>query len=712
MAKLTLNTIGSRYGSIDALNDNSDLIETAFENTLSRDGTGPNNMESDLDMDSNDIINVANLSVASLRVNGQPVSPGSINYTGQVKETQTATSGQTVFNLSTVSYAPLTNNLSVYVDGVYQNPTTYTENNSTRITFNAGVHIGAVVDFVVLSLTDLPGTIDASNVIYTPGGSGAATTTVAAKLQQTVSVKDFGAVGDGVTDDTAAIQAALDISANVFIPAGTYKCTSSLNVTVTGQVVYGAGRDLTNLDFTSSEINGLNMNGCEYARLENFTVLGTCNADTDTNAGINVIAWARGTASNMRVSGFSRGVTWENASRGWMLGFLDMYIWNNRVVGALLHGNAHACSFRGGEVAQGKYGVVIGRLNADGSINDDASLNFGGAFSAHGTIIEGQKDYMVVIGNNQLAAQFSGCYFEGVSAVAPQAMFRIGSKFRNDGVTPATGYPKGVSIIGCMLYKGSTTPQFPAIKIEALLGGSFTGNSVASAGPVLDFIDTSKLRFSYGVNSVGNDLSGGGNYVAGTSDAVQIGNREYPVTNSATGYLKKFFGWSGSAWEETVTIPATSTRGPTFHKQPEFTGGIKLENAVALDADSMNYYRVGVFTPTVIGTSTAGTATYSLQSGQYTRIGNRVFFDLNISYSGGTGTGNIQIDGLPFTTNGSQPSAVSIGQSNLTYSDQLVARTVVNSTKIALYSMSSGAPDAAVAYDGAATMTLSGCYWV
>jgi hypothetical protein len=60
MAKLTLNTIGSRYGSIDALNDNSDLVETAFENTLSRDGTGPNNMESDLDMDSNRIINLNN----------------------------------------------------------------------------------------------------------------------------------------------------------------------------------------------------------------------------------------------------------------------------------------------------------------------------------------------------------------------------------------------------------------------------------------------------------------------------------------------------------------------------------------------------------------------------------------------------------------------------------------------------------------------------
>ena len=58
MAKLSLTTIGSRYGSIDALNANFDAIEAAFENTLSRDGALPNNLESNLDMDSNRIINL------------------------------------------------------------------------------------------------------------------------------------------------------------------------------------------------------------------------------------------------------------------------------------------------------------------------------------------------------------------------------------------------------------------------------------------------------------------------------------------------------------------------------------------------------------------------------------------------------------------------------------------------------------------------------
>lgn len=250
MAKLTLNAIGSRYGSIDALNDNSDLIEAALENTLSRDGTGPNNMEADLDMDSNSIINVANLSAGSLTIGGLPVSPGNINYTGQIKETQVATSGQTVFNLTSISYNPLTNNLSVYVDGVYQNPSRYTETSSTRVTFSTGLHVGAVVDFAVLSLNDLGGTTDSANVTHTQAIAGAVATTVKAKLSEHVSVKDFGAVGDGVTDDTAAIQAAIDATSQVFFPEGDYLISSPI-VQSQRNILVGTGRSSRILSTTS-----------------------------------------------------------------------------------------------------------------------------------------------------------------------------------------------------------------------------------------------------------------------------------------------------------------------------------------------------------------------------------------------------------------------------------------------------------------------------
>jgi hypothetical protein len=72
--------------------------------------------------------------------------------------------------------------------------------------------------------------IDSSNITYDPPFVDSVATNVEAKLAQYVSVKDFGAVGDGVADDTAAIQAALDNSYDVFFPAGNYKVSGTLTL--------------------------------------------------------------------------------------------------------------------------------------------------------------------------------------------------------------------------------------------------------------------------------------------------------------------------------------------------------------------------------------------------------------------------------------------------------------------------------------------------
>jgi hypothetical protein len=175
------------------------------------------------------------------------INSNSVSYTNQ-QEIQTATAGQTVFNLG-ISYQVATNSLSVFVDGVNQYGPgaqyAYTETSSTSVTFTNGLHVGAVVKFTSTQQQGA-GAVNASQVTYNPAGTGAVATNVQAKLRQTVSVKDFGAVGDGVTDDSAAIQASFDFlttGGTVYFPNGVYKLTASGlrikydNITIMG---YGA----------------------------------------------------------------------------------------------------------------------------------------------------------------------------------------------------------------------------------------------------------------------------------------------------------------------------------------------------------------------------------------------------------------------------------------------------------------------------------------
>lgn len=81
MAKLTLSDVISRYGAVSLINANFDAIMQTFEKCLFRDGTSPNAMEYDLDMNSNCILNVDCIEAQSVTVNGLPV--GATNITIQ-----------------------------------------------------------------------------------------------------------------------------------------------------------------------------------------------------------------------------------------------------------------------------------------------------------------------------------------------------------------------------------------------------------------------------------------------------------------------------------------------------------------------------------------------------------------------------------------------------------------------------------------------------
>ena len=134
------------------------------------------------------------------------------------------------------------------------------------------------------------------------------------------------------------------------------------------------------------------------------------------------------------------------------------------------------------------------------------------------------------------------------------------------------------------------------------------------------------------------------------------------------------------------------------------------------DANTLDDYEEGTWTPVIIGSSTAGTGTYSVQNGRYTKIGNRVYFGVYCSWSAHTGTGDMTMGGLPFTSNPNNFAGVSIRYSNLTCSTDYICTPIVadNNTVIVFQQSKVGAAASALgqSLDVSADVIMAGHYFV
>lgn len=147
--------------------------------------------------------------------------------------------------------------------------------------------------------------------------------------------------------------------------------------------------------------------------------------------------------------------------------------------------------------------------------------------------------------------------------------------------------------------------------------------------------------------------------------------------------------------------------------------GGSFGNSAQAGATVLDWYQEGTFTPTVSGTSTAGAATYTARIAGYTRIGNVVHVQIYVGWSAHTGTGNIKITGMPFT---SSLSTYGYASFSATYSGLTVGAgkelsamfLTDNSTEITLQASDpSGGASASVAMDGNVTnLFISGTYIV
>ena len=149
------------------------------------------------------------LSYNSLKVVEVSANFDTLPYTRWV---DTATAGQTVFTGIGTGTLPLAYSVgfeSVFLNGsLLTRDVDYVANDQTSINLVLGAVAGDVIDVHSCNYIQTGSPTSAGGITYTyPGG---VEQTVQQRLEQYASVKDFGAVGDGVADDTAAIQACFD----------------------------------------------------------------------------------------------------------------------------------------------------------------------------------------------------------------------------------------------------------------------------------------------------------------------------------------------------------------------------------------------------------------------------------------------------------------------------------------------------------------------
>lgn len=259
MPKLTLNDVTSGYSAATVINANNSALETAIDNTLSRDGSSPNAMNANIDMNSNRVINL-----------GSPQSDTDAARWADVTDalaistalpSQTGNSGkQVTTNGSTLSWA--------------NTPTWYAR-----------------------TASEIAAGVTPTDYSYSPG-----------------DVRRYGAVGDGSTESTTAIQNALTANAGVYpvvFEAGTsyFRLTGRVTAPANTEIVLRGGAELrwtataaTGTAFLGTATRpGIEVTGDNFR----LTGRGTLRGPTSAAYVLNEAAiFAKGTSTSVRKSGF------------------------------------------------------------------------------------------------------------------------------------------------------------------------------------------------------------------------------------------------------------------------------------------------------------------------------------------------------------------------------------------------------------------------
>ena len=194
------------------------------------------------------------------------------------------------------------------------------------------------------------------------------------------------------------------------------------------------------------------------------------------------------------------------------------------------------------------------------------------------------------------------------------------------GMTPITPLSGVIGTTGAIFFR--TTDPAAAVATPYIQAPASTGFSSTSPA----------YGFWYQACGIGNPALNNVSIITDSTERVKVGSTG--DVNISTGNV--VMGTSGKGIDFTATAEGSGT----------------------MTSELLNDYEEGTFTPTVRGSTVAGTGVYTTQAGLYTKVGRLVTITVYLNWTAVTlGTGNLQFAGLPFTASSSPVTynGISIG---------------------------------------------------
>lgn len=460
-----------------------------------------------------------------------------------------------------------------------------------------------------------------------------------------INVLDLGAVGDGSTDDTAAFQAAADLGGTIFVPDGSYKITSTINVTKgttfvgsskTSALIYNytGGSDCFYF-YTTNTAQYVYLADCGFQSISIFST----SAQT-TGAGIKLSKCERFSMFDVEITGHPIGLHIQG-------GQLSQYI------------DINIIGYGVGSYFAGSTGIKIEEASTAGSTYQPAYTHQFTNIYVGGSLL---LDSCVEI-NSGDGIRFVNCYFNSgynsivKFAVTNATQYIAPVNFQSvyfDGVDPATGSQHGLLFASTVVNAN----------VSVFVDGSFIW------GCQDNIIELTDVAFNR-LNLVNCNVSGTqkwGIYNSGTgafNTRIQISNSRFENittgTNNGGIYANNadlialsnntFIGITSTgatAISLAGSITSYTATGNVFENN---TSNFASTATITKKCVSANTIDQGTFTPVLnFGGGNTG-ITYTTSIGKYVVVGNTVFASVYMLLSNkGSSTGVVSITGLPFTS--------------------------------------------------------------